>query len=66
MNEGSLRCDVNLSLRPRGSEELGERAELKNLNSFQFAAKAIAFEEERQAAVPRFGRRALPGDARLL
>ena len=51
MNEGSLRCDVNLSLRPRGSEELGERAELKNLNSFQFAAKAIAFEEERQAAV---------------
>ena len=51
MNEGSLRCDVNLSLRPRGSEELGERAELKNLNSFQFAAKAIAFEAERQAAV---------------
>lgn len=51
MNEGSLRCDVNLSLRPAGSERLGERAELKNLNSFQFAAKAIAYEEERQAAV---------------
>ena len=51
MNEGSLRCDVNLSLRPRGSEELGERAELKNLNSFQFAAKAIAFEADRQGAV---------------
>lgn len=51
MNEGSLRCDVNLSLRPIGSRRLGERAELKNLNSFQFAAKAIAYEEERQAAV---------------
>lgn len=51
MNEGSLRCDVNLSIRPLGSHALGERAELKNLNSFQFAAKAIAYEERRQAAV---------------
>ena len=51
MNEGSLRCDVNLSLRPAGSDRLGERAELKNLNSFQFAARAIAFEAGRQAAV---------------
>lgn len=51
MNEGSLRCDVNLSIRPVGEKHLGERAEIKNLNSFQFAAKAIAYEAERQAAV---------------
>lgn len=49
MQEGSLRCDVNLSLRPRGSEEMGVRTEIKNLNSFAFVEKAIAFEIARQS-----------------
>ena len=48
MAEGSFRCDANISVRPRGQEELGTRAELKNLNSFRFVEKAINFEIERQ------------------
>jgi len=48
MQEGSFRCDANVSVRPRGQEELGTRAELKNLNSFRFIEKAINFEVERQ------------------
>ena len=48
MQEGSLRCDANVSVRPSGQETLGTRAELKNLNSFRFIEKAIAFEIERQ------------------
>ena len=51
MEEGSLRCDVNLSLRPVGSETLGTRTELKNLNSFTFVEQAIAVERARQEAV---------------
>lgn len=51
MNEGSFRCDVNLSIRPAGSEELGTRTEIKNLNSFQFVAKAIESEYKRQVKV---------------
>lgn len=47
MQEGSFRCDVNLSLKPKGSTVLGTRTELKNLNSFRFIEKAIAFEQER-------------------
>ena len=47
MNEGSLRCDVNLSVRKPG-EPFGTRTEMKNLNSFQFIAKAIDFEYKRQ------------------
>lgn len=47
MQEGSFRCDVNLSLRPRGQKELGVRTELKNLNSFRFIEKAIQYEEQR-------------------
>ena len=49
MNEGSMRCDVNLSVRRRGEETLGTRTEMKNLNSFQFISRAIAFEFARQA-----------------
>ena len=49
MQEGSFRCDVNLSLRPIGSKTLGTRTELKNLNSFRFIEKAIAYEEARHA-----------------
>lgn len=47
MQEGSFRCDVNISLKPEGSPTLGTRTELKNLNSFRFIEKAIAFEEKR-------------------
>lgn len=48
MEEGSLRCDVNLSVRPAGSSELGTRTEMKNLNSFKAIARAIAYESRRQ------------------
>jgi len=48
MAEGSMRCDVNVSVRPRGQESLGTRAEIKNVNSFRFVERAIAFEVERQ------------------
>ncbi len=48
MAEGSMRCDVNLSLRPRGEEEFGTRTEIKNVNSFRFVEKAIQVETERQ------------------
>lgn len=48
MQEGSFRCDANVSVRPMGQEELGTRAELKNLNSFRFIEKAIKLEVERQ------------------
>lgn len=48
MQEGSLRADVNLSVRPAGSDELGVRTEMKNLNSFKAIARAIRAESERQ------------------
>lgn len=48
MNEGSLRCDVNLSVRKMGEKEFGTRTEMKNLNSFAFIAKAIEYEYKRQ------------------
>jgi len=51
MQEGSFRCDANVSVRPRGQKELGTRAELKNLNSFRFVEKAINIEIERQIEV---------------
>lgn len=47
MQEGSFRCDVNLSLRPQGDSKLGTRTELKNINSFRFIEKAILFEQLR-------------------
>nr|WP_297459352.1 Asp-tRNA(Asn)/Glu-tRNA(Gln) amidotransferase subunit GatB [uncultured Halomonas sp.] len=48
MAEGSMRCDVNVSVRPKGQEAFGTRAEIKNVNSFRFVERAIAFEVERQ------------------
>ena len=48
MQEGSFRCDANVSIRLRGQEEFGTRTELKNINSFRFVEKAIEFEVERQ------------------
>jgi len=48
MEEGSLRCDANISVRPAGQEKFGTKAEVKNLNSFRYVEKALAFEIERQ------------------
>ena len=48
MQEGSFRCDANVSVRPMGQTELGTRAELKNINSFRFLERAINYEVERQ------------------
>jgi len=55
MEKGSLRFDVNVSVRPDGSDELRTRTELKNLNSFAFAAKAIQREVERQIGIYESG-----------
>src|SRR5207248_3606879 len=48
MEEGSLRCDANVSVRLAGAEKLGTKAEVKNLNSFRFLQKALEYEIERQ------------------
>ena len=55
MQEGSFRCDANVSIRPMGQEELGTRTELKNLNSFKFIEQAINYEIERQIDVIESG-----------
>ena len=55
MAEGSMRCDVNISLRPIGSIEFGTRAEIKNLNSFRFVEKAIHYEFDRQSELLESG-----------
>jgi aspartyl-tRNA(Asn)/glutamyl-tRNA(Gln) amidotransferase subunit B len=51
MEEGSLRCDANISVRPEGTEELGTKAELKNMNSFRFIERGIEAEIERQISL---------------
>ena len=51
MEEGSLRCDVNISLKEKGSKVLGTKAEIKNMNSFKAVQKAIEYEIERQADI---------------
>jgi len=48
MQEGSFRCDVNISIRPKGQKEFGTRVEIKNINSFKFVANAINYEAQRQ------------------
>jgi aspartyl-tRNA(Asn)/glutamyl-tRNA(Gln) amidotransferase subunit B len=55
MEEGSMRCDVNVSVRPRGSDKLGVKTEIKNLNSFRFVEKAIEFEVKRQIEILEAG-----------
>jgi aspartyl-tRNA(Asn)/glutamyl-tRNA(Gln) amidotransferase subunit B len=57
MAEGSMRCDINISLRPVGSDTLGTRTEIKNVNSFRFVEKAIRHEFERQAEILEDGGR---------
>jgi aspartyl-tRNA(Asn)/glutamyl-tRNA(Gln) amidotransferase subunit B len=51
MQEGSFRCDANVSVRPQGSDKLGTRCEIKNLNSFRFLEKAIDYEARRQIEI---------------
>src|SRR5690606_15705831 len=51
MQEGSLRCDANISLRPFGETKLGERTEVKNLNSFRALQRALEYEVRRQSAL---------------
>ena len=55
MEEGSLRCDANVSIRPVGTRELGTKTELKNMNSFRFIEKGIRAEIARQEAIVRAG-----------
>jgi aspartyl-tRNA(Asn)/glutamyl-tRNA(Gln) amidotransferase subunit B len=55
MHEGSLRFDTNISVRPKGTKELGTRTEIKNLNSFRAVRKALAYEADRQSSVMRDG-----------
>jgi aspartyl-tRNA(Asn)/glutamyl-tRNA(Gln) amidotransferase subunit B len=55
MQEGSFRCDANVSVRPRGSDKLGTRTEIKNVNSFRFVEKAIQYEAERQVQLIESG-----------
>jgi aspartyl-tRNA(Asn)/glutamyl-tRNA(Gln) amidotransferase subunit B len=55
MEEGSLRCDANVSVRPRGAARLGTKTEVKNINSFRYLEKALEFEIERQIGVLAHG-----------
>ena len=57
MEEGSLRCDANVSLRPRGTTELGTKVEIKNLNSFRNVQRALEYEVQRQTDALAAGRR---------
>ncbi len=57
MEEGSLRCDANVSVRPRGSQEFGTKVEVKNLNSFRFLQKALEYEIGRHIGVLESGGR---------
>jgi aspartyl-tRNA(Asn)/glutamyl-tRNA(Gln) amidotransferase subunit B len=72
MEEGSLRCDANVSVRPVGSRELGTKTELKNMNSFRYLAQGVKAEIERQVSLLRAGEPVLqetlhfdPGSGRL-
>lgn len=55
MEKGQLRCDINVSVRPKGSERLGTRTEIKNVNSFKFVQKAIEYEIHRQISILQKG-----------
>jgi aspartyl-tRNA(Asn)/glutamyl-tRNA(Gln) amidotransferase subunit B len=55
MEEGSLRCDANISVRPRGQQELGVKTEIKNMNSFRSVERALAYEAQRQIEMLRKG-----------
>src|SRR6202034_496603 len=55
MEEGSLRCDANVSVRPRGQKEFGTKAEIKNVNSFRFIRQALEYEINRQIDILKSG-----------
>jgi len=55
MEQGSMRCDINVSIRPRGETALRERCEIKNINSMRYARQAIAYEVDRQVALVKRG-----------
>src|SRR5437588_8167508 len=55
MEEGSLRCDANISVRPRGQQQLGVKTEIKNMNSFRSVERALAYEAQRQIEMLRKG-----------
>jgi aspartyl-tRNA(Asn)/glutamyl-tRNA(Gln) amidotransferase subunit B len=55
MEEGSLRCDANVSVRPRGQKQLGTKAEIKNVNSFRFIREALEYEVDRQIGILESG-----------
>src|SRR5690242_16457794 len=55
MEEGSLRCDANISIRPRGQQELGVKTEIKNMNSFRSVERALEYEAQRQIAMALAG-----------
>jgi aspartyl-tRNA(Asn)/glutamyl-tRNA(Gln) amidotransferase subunit B len=57
MEEGSLRCDANVSVRPRGTEKFGTKTEVKNVNSFRFIQRALAYETNRQIEIVEGGGR---------
>lgn len=59
MEEGSLRCDVNVSIRPKGSETFGTKVEIKNINSISYIQKAIDFEVERQQKIIESGEKVI-------
>src|SRR5205823_4570677 len=56
MEEGSLRCDANISIRPRGQQELGVKTEIKNMNSFRAVQHALEYEAQRQIELVRAGK----------
>jgi aspartyl-tRNA(Asn)/glutamyl-tRNA(Gln) amidotransferase subunit B len=56
MEEGSLRCDANISVRPKGQQKLGVKTEIKNMNSFRSVERALAYEAQRQIELLRTGR----------
>lgn len=60
LEEGSFRCDANVSIRPKGSEKFGVRCEIKNVNSFRFVEKALAYEIARQASIVSSGGTVVP------
>jgi aspartyl-tRNA(Asn)/glutamyl-tRNA(Gln) amidotransferase subunit B len=59
MEEGSLRCDANVSVRPRGQQEFGTKTEVKNVNSFRFIREALEYEIDRQIGVVESGERVI-------
>ena len=64
MEEGSLRCDANVSVRPRGQEEFGTKTEIKNVNSFRFIREALEYEIDRQIQIVESGGK-VPKETRL-